>query len=116
MPLVRILIIFTIGILYGIFSQGISLNEEQIAYIFGLSIGFMVTSLIFAVIIYGISRIFNIPTSSKIEQNDDLILDAEYSTIQKQQITNIERFTKYWLTVAIIIFVLITLNTIVQPI
>ncbi|MFK7948152.1 MAG: hypothetical protein AB8G11_11200 [Saprospiraceae bacterium] len=114
MPLVRILIIFTIGFLYGIFAQGIFLDGEKMAYVFGLSIGFMVTSFIFASIVYLISMIFSISITSEKEQHNDLILDVEYTTNEVIKTTKSEQFTKYWLIVSIVIFVIMTLNTVVQ--
>lgn len=102
------------GLIYGIFSKGTSIDEYSIGHILGVSIGFMITSFIFAAIIYLILMIFMVSNKSEIEQSNDKILDAEYTKTEKQQTTNLEQFTKYWLIVGIVMFILMSLNNVVQ--
>lgn len=109
MSIVRVIYIFIIGLIYGVFKSD-SINEYSITNIVSITIGFMITSFIFAAIIYLVSMIF-ITNNSEIEQSDDIILDEEYTNQITQSTTNFEQFTKYWLIVGIVIFLIMMLNT-----
>lgn len=115
MPLVRILAIFIIGIAYSIFTKGFAMELIVNGHSLGLTVGFTVTTFIFAALVYLISMIVTIPKASEKEQDDDAILDAEYVNQAAQKETNFDDFTKYWLIVAIVIFLIMMSNTIIQP-